>query len=152
MSDTYAVVNKPKLPPPSDPAYSVVATPRSSRTLPSSHHYDNDTAGASGAPVYSTVRPRAKALSATPIYDTATPANHMPGEGPPSLSHSGEYHLLPADRVSAADDDDDDYEDFSSSAADVSSLCSPGGIGFNCRVQKPRGPRDPPAEWSRLER
>lgn len=24
--------------------------------------------------------------------------------------------------------------------------------GFNCRVQKPRGPRDPPAEWSRLER
>lgn len=24
--------------------------------------------------------------------------------------------------------------------------------GFNCRIQKPRGPRDPPAEWSRLER
>lgn len=24
--------------------------------------------------------------------------------------------------------------------------------GFNCRVQRPRGPRDPPAGWSRLER
>nr|XP_033484303.1 tyrosine-protein phosphatase non-receptor type 18 [Epinephelus lanceolatus] len=153
MSDTYAVVNKSKHPPPSDPAYSVVATPRSSRSLPSTHHYDNDVAGASAAPVYSTVRPRAKppnlTLSAMPIYDTATPTNHMLGEGPPSLSNSGDYHLLPADHVSPADDD---YEDFSSSATDMSGLCSPGGIGFNCRVQKPRGPRDPPAEWSRLER
>ncbi|XP_049920438.1 tyrosine-protein phosphatase non-receptor type 18 [Epinephelus moara] len=154
MSDTYAVVNKSKHPPPSDPAYSVVATPKSSRSLPSTHHYDNDVAGASAAPVYSTVRPRAKphnlTLSAMPIYDTATPTNHMLGEGPPSLSNSGDYHLLPADHVSPAADDD--YEDFSSSATDMSGLCSPGGIGFNCRVQKPRGPRDPPAEWSRLER
>lgn len=153
MSDTYAVVNKSKHPPPSDPAYSVAATPRSSRSLPSTHHYDNDVAGASAAPVYSTVRPRAKphnlTLSAMPIYDTATPTNHMLGERPPSLSNNGDYHLLPADHVSPADDD---YEDFSSSATDTSGLCSPGGIGFNCRVQKPRGPRDPPAEWSRLER
>lgn len=150
MSDTYAVVNKPKhLPPPSaDSAYSIVATPpRSSRTLPPSHHYDNDPAGASAAPVYSTVRPRGKPhslpLSATPMYDMASPANHRLGEGQPSLSNSGEYHLMPAD---------DDYEDFSCSVSDISGLCSPGGIGFNCRVQKPRGPRDPPAEWSRLER
>ncbi|XP_070766644.1 tyrosine-protein phosphatase non-receptor type 18-like [Enoplosus armatus] len=155
MGDTYAVVNKPKHPhPPSaGPAHSVVATPRSSsgsRSLPPSHHYDNDPAGASAAPVYSTVRPRAKPqLSATPVYDTASPANHGLREGPPSLGNNGEYHLMPAEHLSAADDD---YEDFSSSVSDRTSLCSPGGIGFNCRIQKPRGPRDPPAEWSRLER
>ncbi|KAM9351164.1 tyrosine-protein phosphatase non-receptor type 18 [Symphorus nematophorus] len=158
MSDTYAVVNKSKPPhPPSPgPAYATVAMPRSNsgnRTLPASHHYDNDPDGASAGPVYSTVKPRPKPAnrqhSATPIYDTAVPANHRLGEGPPSLDNSGEYHLMPAEHLSATDND---YEDFSASVTDVSNLCSPGGIGFNCRIQKPRGPRDPPAEWSRLER
>uniref|UniRef100_UPI0037E94CE4 tyrosine-protein phosphatase non-receptor type 18 isoform X2 n=1 Tax=Semicossyphus pulcher TaxID=241346 RepID=UPI0037E94CE4 len=153
MSDTYAVVNKPKhpQPPSTSPACSVVNKPGAStgsRSLPSAHHYDND-----GAPVYSTVRPRAKLLSqqhsATPIYDTATPANHRPGERPTSLAVNGEYHLMPAVPSPTTDDD---YEDFSSSVTGTTSLCSPGGIGFNCRVQKPRGPRDPPAEWDRLER
>ncbi|XP_028265462.1 tyrosine-protein phosphatase non-receptor type 18 isoform X2 [Parambassis ranga] len=148
MNDTYAVVNKPKQshPPPSSPAHSR-ATPRSntgSRTLPASHHYDNDSEGVSATPIYSTVRPRAKPLSlphsATPIYDIASPTNRMSGEEP-------DYQLVSADQPSAADDD---YEDFS--ASDMTSFCSPGGIGFNCRVQKPRGPREPPAEWSRLER
>ncbi|XP_054465897.1 tyrosine-protein phosphatase non-receptor type 18 isoform X2 [Anoplopoma fimbria] len=147
MNDTYAVVNKPRQPhpPAADPAHSAVATP-TSRTLPASHHYDNDSSGASAAPIYSTVRPRAKPNSlppsTTPHYDMPSPTNHRPGEGPPSLGNSREYHLSPAD---------DDYEDFSS-VSDISGLGSPGGIGFNCRIQKPRGPRDPPAEWSRLER
>ncbi|XP_075932482.1 tyrosine-protein phosphatase non-receptor type 18 [Anarhichas minor] len=146
MNDTYAVVNKPKqpLPPAADPAHSVVATPGFSRELPSSHHYDNDASGAV-APVYSVVRPRAKPhslpLSATPLYD-------------------GEYHLSPGkeakgkkERISSLSlPGDDEYEDFSSSSRDITGLDSPGGIGFNCRIQKPRGPRDPPAEWSRLER
>nr|XP_046251605.1 tyrosine-protein phosphatase non-receptor type 18 isoform X3 [Scatophagus argus] len=151
MSDTYAVVNKPKHPhPPSTSStHSAVATPRyssESRTLPPSHHYDNDPVG---APVYSTVRHRAKP-SATPVYDTAMPANHRPGEGPSSPNKNGEYHLMPAEPFSPADDD---YEDLSSSSlSEMTNLCSPGGIGFNCRIQKPRGPRDPPAEWSRLER
>ncbi|XP_071314814.1 tyrosine-protein phosphatase non-receptor type 18 isoform X2 [Trachinotus anak] len=155
MNDTYAVVNKPKHPhpPPTNPAHSVVAPPRTSRTLPSSHHYDNDPAGASAAPLYSTVRPRAKPqslqLSTTPIYDIATSANHRPGEGLQSPHSNGDYQLVPAERLSRTDDD---YEEFSSSVTDTSSFCSPGGIGFNCRIQKPRGPRDPPAEWSRLER
>uniref|UniRef100_A0A3B4T375 protein-tyrosine-phosphatase n=1 Tax=Seriola dumerili TaxID=41447 RepID=A0A3B4T375_SERDU len=87
------------------------------RSLPASHHYDNDSAGASATPLYSAVRPRAKPqnmlLSTTPIYDTATSANPRPGEG-----------LLKGGWMD----------------------------GFNCRIQKPRGPRDPPAEWSRLER
>uniref|UniRef100_A0A4W6FTZ4 protein-tyrosine-phosphatase n=1 Tax=Lates calcarifer TaxID=8187 RepID=A0A4W6FTZ4_LATCA len=78
---------------------------------------------ASAAPVYSSVRPRAKphslTLSTTPIYDIATSASQRPAEGPLMPHNNGEYHLVP---------------------------------GFNSRIQKPRGPRDPPAEWSRLER
>ncbi|XP_039655875.1 tyrosine-protein phosphatase non-receptor type 18 isoform X2 [Perca fluviatilis] len=142
MNDTYAVVNKPKHPPTADPAHSAVAPPRSSRTLPPSHYYDNDPAGASAAAVYSTVRPRAKpnslSLSATPIYNAPRSSNHR-------LEEEG---LLPAERHSSTDHD---YEDLSPSVPDLT-LCSPSGIGFNCRIQKPRGPRDPPAAWSRLER
>ncbi len=66
------------------------------RSLPSSCHYDNDPAGASAAPVYSTIRPRAKPVnSTTPVYDTAKPTNPRLGEGPPSLGHNGEYGLMP---------------------------------------------------------
>ncbi|KAM4570655.1 tyrosine-protein phosphatase non-receptor type 18 [Fundulus diaphanus] len=150
MNDTYAVVNKPKQPTrtTSEPAYSSVAIPRSnpgSRTLPPPHHYDNDMGGASAAPIYSTVKPRVKPqtlpLAASAIYDIATPT---------SRSREGsDYHLASAEPPSAVDDD---YEDVSSTVSDVSSFFSPGGIGFNCRVQKPKGPRDPPAEWGRLER
>uniref|UniRef100_A0A3Q2Q4E0 protein-tyrosine-phosphatase n=1 Tax=Fundulus heteroclitus TaxID=8078 RepID=A0A3Q2Q4E0_FUNHE len=147
MNDTYAVVNKPKQPTrtTSEPAYSSVAIPRSnpgSRMLPPPHHYDNDIGGASAAPIYSSVKPRVKPqtlpLAASAIYDIATPAR----EG-------SDYHLVSAEPPSAVDDD---YEDVSSSVSDVSSFFSPGGIGFNCRIQKPKGPRDPPAEWGRLER
>lgn len=73
---------------------------------------------------------------------------------------------------------DNEYEVFPSSDTQASSLCSPGHMGesshphththiplqqcvhvwgcvwvcsgFNLRVQKPRGPRDIPAEWRRL--
>ncbi|XP_037540515.1 tyrosine-protein phosphatase non-receptor type 18 [Nematolebias whitei] len=140
MNETYAVINKPKKAqqPPPEPTYTVVATPSSGdRMLPSSHHYDNDYTQAPAAPIYSAVKPRRPLTlqqAATPIYDMAAPVD--PREG-------SDYHL-----VSAANHD---YEDVSSEI-NVNSFCSPGGIGFNCRVQKPRGPRDPPAEWSRLER
>ncbi|XP_008400953.1 tyrosine-protein phosphatase non-receptor type 18 isoform X7 [Poecilia reticulata] len=142
MNDTYAVVNKAKEPhrTTSEPAYSSVVTPRSNpgrRTLPPSHHYDNDVS-ASAAPIYSTVKPKVKPLtsppSASPIYDVAASTNQR--EDP---------HLAPAEA-------DHDYEDVSPPASDVSSFFTPGGIGFNCRIQKPKGPRDPPAAWGRMER
>ncbi|XP_063320643.1 tyrosine-protein phosphatase non-receptor type 18 [Pelmatolapia mariae] len=151
MNDTYAVVNKPKHanPPPSAPSYSAVPLSRSnigSRTMPTSHHYDNDPKSVSAAPIYSTVKPRAKQQSlppsVTPIYDIASPTGQKPGEG-------SDYQLVAAEKSSM---DGNDYEDFSSSVSDVTSFCSPGSIGFNCRIQKPRGPRDPPAEWTRVER
>ncbi|AWP09957.1 putative tyrosine-protein phosphatase non-receptor type 18 isoform 2 [Scophthalmus maximus] len=155
MNDTYAVVNKAKTPhpPPTNPACSEVSPPTSSGTLPTSHHYDYYPASVSAAPVYSCVRPRAKPHSlppsATPIYDTATPANHRPAEGSLSLHSNGAYQLVPAKQLSP---ENEVYEEFSPSVTNMSNICSPGGIGFNCRIQKPRGPRDPPAEWSRLER
>ncbi|XP_054878111.1 tyrosine-protein phosphatase non-receptor type 18 isoform X2 [Poeciliopsis prolifica] len=139
MNDTYAVVNKAKQPhrTTSEPSYSSVVTPRSNpgtRTLPPSHHYDNDLSPASAAPIYSTVKPKVKPLtSASPIYDIAAPTNQR--EDP---------HLVP--------EADNDYEDVSSPASDVSSFFTPGAIGFNCRIQKPKGPRDPPAAWGRMER
>ncbi|XP_039878641.1 tyrosine-protein phosphatase non-receptor type 18 isoform X1 [Simochromis diagramma] len=151
MNDTYAVVSKPKHahPPPSAPTYSAVPLSRSntgSRTMPTSHHYDNDPKSVSAAPIYSTVKPRAKQQSlppsVTPIYDIASPTGQKPGE-------CSDYQLVAAEKSSM---DGNDYEDFSSSVSDVTSFCSPGSIGFNCRIQKPRGPRDPPAEWTRVER
>uniref|UniRef100_A0A8C7Y061 protein-tyrosine-phosphatase n=1 Tax=Oryzias sinensis TaxID=183150 RepID=A0A8C7Y061_9TELE len=115
-------------------------------SLPFSHHYDNDPSAASTAPIYSTVKPRLKPHSlppsATPIYDIAKPSIQS-WEGP-------EHHLTSAESVSSAEADND-YEIFSSSAGAVSS-CSPVGLGFNCRVPKPKGPRNPPAQWGRLER
>lgn len=67
------------------------------RSLPPSHHYDNESEGASAAPVYSSVKPRAKPqtmlVSSTPIYDIAMSANQKPGEGL-SSPHNGEYELV----------------------------------------------------------
>uniref|UniRef100_M4AWG5 protein-tyrosine-phosphatase n=1 Tax=Xiphophorus maculatus TaxID=8083 RepID=M4AWG5_XIPMA len=120
MNDTYAVVNKAKQPhrTTSEPSYSSMVTPRSNpgtRTLPPSHHYDNDFSAASAAPIYSTVKPKVKLLtslpSASPIYDMAAPTNQRE-----------DLHLVPAEA-------DNDYEDVSSPASDVSSFFTPGGIG-----------------------
>ncbi|XP_029974777.1 tyrosine-protein phosphatase non-receptor type 18 [Salarias fasciatus] len=137
--DTYAVVNKHRQPhpPASSPAHPP-PTP-SSGGRPITHLYDNES-GASATPIYSVVRPRSKAPSrphsAMTFYDFPTPANQRPAE-------TQEYQLVSAEQ-------DSDYEDVSSSEA--SGFSSPSGIGFNNRVERPKGPREPPAEWSRLER
>ncbi|XP_074873575.1 tyrosine-protein phosphatase non-receptor type 18 isoform X2 [Carettochelys insculpta] len=46
----------------------------------------------------------------------------------------------------------DSYEDLgSSSCGGYSPITSPtSGLGYNFRIRKPKGPRDPPAEWTRL--
>ncbi|MEQ2259016.1 hypothetical protein XENORESO_005525 [Xenotaenia resolanae] len=132
MNDTYAVVNKPKQPhqTTSERAYSSVVTPNpGSRSLPPSHHYDNDFNGASAAPIYSTVKPRVKPLtlphSTSNIYDIATPT---------SQSREGsDYDLVSAEHLSAADDE---YEDISSPVSNISSFFLPGGIGeYACTVR-----------------
>uniref|UniRef100_A0A672HVU4 protein-tyrosine-phosphatase n=1 Tax=Salarias fasciatus TaxID=181472 RepID=A0A672HVU4_SALFA len=99
---------------------------------PITHLYDNES-GASATPIYSVVRPRSKAPSrphsAMTFYDFPTPANQRPAE-------TQEYQLVSGGVVWRR------------------RWCR-GGAGrrsFNNRVERPKGPREPPAEWSRLER
>ncbi|XP_042080378.1 tyrosine-protein phosphatase non-receptor type 18 [Haplochromis burtoni] len=110
MNDTYAVVSKPKHahPPPSAPTYSAVPLSRSnpgSRTMPTSHHYDNDPKSVSAAPIYSTVKPRAKQQSlppsVTPIYDIASPTGQKPGEGSDYQLVAGKKRVVKEGRASA---------------------------------------------------
>ncbi|XP_072305554.1 tyrosine-protein phosphatase non-receptor type 18 isoform X2 [Eucyclogobius newberryi] len=133
MDVTYAVVNKKS------------SAPQSSslpRKADETHHYDNAHL-MTPAPVYSTVRPRAKPHSSdTHLYDLATPT---------SSDVKPHYHLI-SEASGSATEADDDYEDVTPSASASISLPPSNGIGFNKRVAKPRGPRDPPAEWRRLER
>uniref|UniRef100_A0AAV2LW28 protein-tyrosine-phosphatase n=1 Tax=Knipowitschia caucasica TaxID=637954 RepID=A0AAV2LW28_KNICA len=125
MDVTYAVVNK-----------KVAASQTLSRAEDSTHHYSNMHIVAP-APIYSVVRPRAKPHpSETHLYDLATPT-----APPPATPTTTNYHMI-SDSGSVTDADHD-YENLSSN-----SCSSPpgGGIGFNNRVPKPRGPREPPAE------
>uniref|UniRef100_A0A673GH98 protein-tyrosine-phosphatase n=1 Tax=Sinocyclocheilus rhinocerous TaxID=307959 RepID=A0A673GH98_9TELE len=143
MNDTYAVVNKSKLQPPASAPCSITV-----------HHYDNAALEKSkNNAVYSSVKPKSRPMSVlpsptSPDYDRSTTANQRGGLPPKKTDHEG-YDLLPAESQSFTDDD---YEYVSSVVKDTSSPFPPGGLGFNCRIKKPKGPRDPPAEWSRAER
>ncbi|XP_036389565.1 tyrosine-protein phosphatase non-receptor type 18 [Megalops cyprinoides] len=165
MNDTYAVVNKPKHRPP----------PESTSPLPTAHHYDNADLGGPSPPadaLYSTVKPKNRCSvvpASTATYDRVIPASDRGAEASVT-SDQGNYELVqgvfstssrntaPANShqirrpSEARSSTDDDYEYISNPLKDVTSYCSPGSMGFNCRIKKPKGPRDPPAEWSRAER
>ncbi|XP_024255547.1 tyrosine-protein phosphatase non-receptor type 18 isoform X1 [Oncorhynchus tshawytscha] len=148
MNDLYAVVNKSKqLPPPAS----------STAPLAALHHYDNEELGVPKCHVgalYSMVKPKSRCLPAkpppavSPIYDTAGLANHRLAEASAGEDQSG-YELVAADRYSSTEDD---YEYVSNPIKRMTNSCTPGSMEFNCRIKKPKGPRDPPAEWSRVER
>ncbi|KAK9970994.1 hypothetical protein ABG768_026893 [Culter alburnus] len=165
MNDTYAVVNKPKLQPPSSASHSLTV-----------HYYDNAKSEKSNNnAVYSAVKPKNRPVSflpppTSPVYDRSPTANQRGGLSPKAMDHDG-YELLPGElrpvnrdaqacgplsRSSSATESqsstDDDYEYVTSVVKDTSSPFAPGSLGFNCRIKKPKGPRDPPAEWSRAER
>ncbi|XDV49472.1 hypothetical protein PO909_018712 [Leuciscus waleckii] len=166
MNDTYAVVNKPKLQPPSS------APP--SNTV---HYYDNaNSEKINKNAVYSAVKPKNRPGSllpspTSPGYDRSMTPNQRGGLSPKVVDHEG-YELLPGELRSMNRDaqvndligikilqssesqssTDDDYEYVSSVVRDTNSPFAPGGLGFNSRIKKPKGPRDPPAEWSRAER
>uniref|UniRef100_H2UAJ0 protein-tyrosine-phosphatase n=1 Tax=Takifugu rubripes TaxID=31033 RepID=H2UAJ0_TAKRU len=89
---------------------------------PSSHHYDNNLGEAA---LYSTIKPRAK-RAAMPIHTAS--ANEMDGERCASLGND-DFHLTSGEQERGGRSETD---------------------GFNCRVQKPRGPRDLPAGWRQL--
>ncbi|CDQ86204.1 unnamed protein product [Oncorhynchus mykiss] len=148
MNDVYAMVNKSKqLPPPAS----------STAPLAGLHHYDNEELGVPKCHVgalYSMVKPKSRCLPAkpppavSPIYDTAGLANHRLAEASAGEDQSG-YELVAADGYSSAEDD---YEYVSNPIKRMTNSCTPGSMEFNCRIKKPKGPRDPPAEWSRVER
>uniref|UniRef100_A0A8C2BB05 protein-tyrosine-phosphatase n=1 Tax=Cyprinus carpio TaxID=7962 RepID=A0A8C2BB05_CYPCA len=165
MNDTYAVVNKSKLQPPGSASHTNTV-----------HHYDNaDLEKSKNNAVYSTVKPKSRPMSVLPSptspgYDRSLTAIQRGGLAPKKTDHEG-YELLPGELRSMNRDSqphsslsrspsatesqsstDDDYEYVSSIVKDASSPFAPGGLGFNCRIKKPKGPRDPPVEWSRPER
>ncbi|XP_035237963.1 tyrosine-protein phosphatase non-receptor type 18 isoform X2 [Anguilla anguilla] len=171
MNDTYAVVNKSKQRP---VAASTPSLPTRSPP-PAVHHYDN--AGL-GAPLYSKVKPKSHrgsggsgggppTQSVSPTYDRALPQYPRGAEASPAADH-GDYEPLPGifssssrkvsdtPKIRKQSEDlnstDDDYEYVSNPIKGTAGYSSPGGMGFNCRIKKPKGPRDPPAEWSRAER
>ncbi|KAI4884933.1 hypothetical protein NFI96_025359 [Prochilodus magdalenae] len=164
MNDTYAVVNKSRQPP----------------TSPVVHHYDNLGVESQKNPntaLYSSVKPKTRAKETSPVYDRALPVNQRGSNASLEVDHSG-YEVLPGEfrarnsqvkffltlypplakgTSDSHSSTDDDYEYVSnplkdSSSSNSSSYFSPGGLGFNCRIKKPKGPRDPPAEWNRPER
>uniref|UniRef100_A0A3Q2D4U9 protein-tyrosine-phosphatase n=1 Tax=Cyprinodon variegatus TaxID=28743 RepID=A0A3Q2D4U9_CYPVA len=75
-----------------------------------------------------------KGASSAPIYSTVKP-KEKPRSLPPSASPIYDIATPASQSIEGSD-----YH-----------LVS-GLLGFNCRIQKPKGPRDPPAEWGRLER
>ncbi|XP_047578780.1 tyrosine-protein phosphatase non-receptor type 18 isoform X3 [Lutra lutra] len=79
--------------------------------------------GAEEGPLYSQVTPRARRLQAH-------------AENARGVLPSG----VPADQSPAGPDAYEDVVDGAQS----------GGLGFNLRIGRPKGPRDPPAEWTRV--
>ncbi|XP_041701051.1 tyrosine-protein phosphatase non-receptor type 18 [Coregonus clupeaformis] len=148
MNNTYAVVNKSKQ----------LLPPASSTAPPAAlHHYDNAELGNPKCHVsafYSMVKPKSRCPPANPlpavstVYDTAGPANHRLAEASAVEDQSG-YELVTAERYSLTEDD---YEYVSNPIKHMTNICTPGSMEFNCRIKKPKGPRDPPAEWSHMER
>ncbi|XP_069845561.1 tyrosine-protein phosphatase non-receptor type 18 isoform X1 [Dipodomys merriami] len=79
--------------------------------------------GKGETPVYSQVTPRAQ-RAAAPVEDSlGPPPGRVPDKENPARS--------------------DAYEEVTDGA-------QTGGLGFNLRIGRPKGPRDPPAEWTRV--
>ncbi|KAG8513185.1 Tyrosine-protein phosphatase non-receptor type 18, partial [Galemys pyrenaicus] len=128
MNDTYATVQKRGAPAPAlAPAPAPAPAPAAAR------------AGGSDAEVlYSQVTPRALRTPARAGDEPGAPPSR--GESERARAPGGRGGEVPADRNSAAPST---YEDVANGAPS-------GGLGFNQRIGKPKGPRDPPAEWTRI--
>uniref|UniRef100_W5NB39 protein-tyrosine-phosphatase n=1 Tax=Lepisosteus oculatus TaxID=7918 RepID=W5NB39_LEPOC len=159
MNDTYAVVNKRKPLQPRDPA---AQPPSPSDGLPMVHHYDNEplvSLRPKSAPanvLYSTVKPKPKArmlkihayiyrlADKRLISSLGCETKHLKNMEKEASLNSVE---LGAHGVESPASTDDDYEYVSSTRKEDTDYCTANGLGFNCRIKKPKGPRDPPADW-----
>ncbi|XP_063503357.1 tyrosine-protein phosphatase non-receptor type 18 isoform X3 [Pongo pygmaeus] len=81
----------------------------------------------------------ARSAEEAPLYSQVTPRAQRPG------AHAEDVRgtlpgRIPADQSPAG----------SSAYEDVVGGAQTGGLGFNLRIGRPKGPRDPPAEWTRV--
>ncbi|XP_031791864.1 tyrosine-protein phosphatase non-receptor type 18 isoform X2 [Piliocolobus tephrosceles] len=81
----------------------------------------------------------ARSAEEVPLYSQVTPRAQRPG------AHAEDVRgtvpgRVPADQSPAA----------SGAYEDVAGGAQTGGLGFNLRIGRPKGPRDPPAEWTRV--
>ncbi|KAM4663880.1 tyrosine-protein phosphatase non-receptor type 18 [Discoglossus pictus] len=171
-TDTYAVVRKNR--PTTSGIFSVSQTPPTaadarcqSTTGP---QYDNVTphtaSPASLNQLYSTVTPKSNRMS-VPASESITSSYALAGMPSTPEATSVEYahvsHPRTVDTNSPSKSDNkwrqlqqsgvtpscvrtDEYEDVK---GQVPGLSASSSLGFNYRIGKPKGPRDPPAEWSR---
>uniref|UniRef100_A0A8C9DU32 protein-tyrosine-phosphatase n=1 Tax=Prolemur simus TaxID=1328070 RepID=A0A8C9DU32_PROSS len=92
-----------------------------------------------GAPAGARPGSRARSAEEAPVYSQVTPRALRPGtpgedaRGPPP-------GCVPADRSPAG----------TGAYEDVTDGAQTSGLGFNLRIGRPKGPRDPPAEWTRV--
>ncbi|KAL4684505.1 hypothetical protein H8959_022199 [Pygathrix nigripes] len=81
----------------------------------------------------------ARSAEEVPLYSQVTPRAQRPGAHAEDVRSTVPGHV-PADQSSAA----------SGAYEDVAGGAQTGGLGFNLRIGRPKGPRDPPAEWTRV--
>uniref|UniRef100_A0A2K5CZD5 protein-tyrosine-phosphatase n=1 Tax=Aotus nancymaae TaxID=37293 RepID=A0A2K5CZD5_AOTNA len=95
--------------------------------------------GRAMADTYAVVHKRGAAAETGPLYSQVTPRAQRTG------AHAEDARgtlpgSVPADQGPAG----------SGAYEDVAGGAQTGGLGFNLRIGKPKGPRDPPAEWTRV--
>ncbi|XP_027692619.1 tyrosine-protein phosphatase non-receptor type 18-like [Vombatus ursinus] len=115
--------------------------------------------------VYSTVKPRAlRGGTGTPTEYTPVafpssaaledPACSSPGSGRPVLSPvvtlSAIRKTSNPPRNCPGPEAYEDITDIAVPSPDHSGLQPSSTLGFNIRIGKPKGPRDPPVEWTRM--
>lgn len=93
-----------------------------------------------GAPAGTGLGTRAPSSTDTPIYSQVAPRVQRP-----MAQMEDARGTTPLDRVPADENPPgpDAYEEVTNGA-------QTGGLGFNLRIGRPKGPRDPPAEWTRV--
>ncbi|XP_068780236.1 tyrosine-protein phosphatase non-receptor type 18-like [Struthio camelus] len=127
MEDTYAVVNKPRR---GGGASGRNSAPQGRTPPPGPRPTSPDTCSLPGSPVH----------HPAPTGESSPPCKNLVRNlGSPGFTPIPSKKISPQPLGAA-------YEDVGAAAAPGSAQ----GLGFNCRIAKPKGPRQPPAEWSRV--
>ncbi|KAL1771234.1 tyrosine-protein phosphatase non-receptor type 18 isoform X1 [Sigmodon hispidus] len=94
-----------------------------------------------GAPAGAGQGTRVPSSNDTMIYSQVTPRSQRPVTHTDDTRGMTPLGYVPADQNSSSGPDA--YEEVTDGA-------QTGGLGFNLRIGRPKGPRDPPAEWTRV--